>query len=84
MVNIENETLVSLYRKQNLGQTSDSDRKEISARQKELNRLKKQLKETIQNAARQKKLRDERKRKLENIDEMIRKKLMGKATSELS
>ena len=79
MVNIENE----IYRKQNLGQASDSDRQEISARQKELNRLKKQLKETIQNAARQKKLRDERKRKLENIDETIRKKLMGKATSEL-
>ena len=56
MVNIENEILVSLYRKKNLGQASDSDRKEISARQKELNRLKKQLKGTIQNAARQKKL----------------------------
>ena len=83
MVNIENEILVSLYRKQNLGQASDSDRKEISARQNELNRLKKQLKETIQNAARQKKLRDERKRKLGNIDETIRQKLMGKATSEL-
>ena len=54
MVNIENEILVSLYQKQNLGQASDSDRKEISARQKELNRLKKQLKETIKNAARQK------------------------------
>ena len=83
MVNIENEILVSLYRKQNLGQASDSDRKEISARQKELNGLKKQLKETIQNAAPQKKLRDERKRKLENIDETICKKLMGKATSGL-
>ena len=35
MVNIENEILVSLYRKQNLGQASDSDREEISARQKE-------------------------------------------------
>ena len=34
IVNIENEILVSLYRKQNLGQASDSDRKEISARQK--------------------------------------------------
>ena len=45
MVHIENEILVSLYRKQNLGQPSDSDCKEISARQKELNRLKKQLKE---------------------------------------
>ena len=74
---------MSLYRKQNLGQASDSDRKEISGRQKELNQLKKQLKETIQNAARQKKLRDERKRKLENIDETICKKPMGKATSEL-
>ena len=34
MINIENEILVSLYRKQNLGQASDSDHKEISARQK--------------------------------------------------
>jgi len=48
-----------------------------------LQRLKKELKETIQNAARQKKLRDERKRKLESVDETTRKKLMGKATSDL-
>ena len=37
----------------------------------------------IQNATRQKKLLDERKRKLESMDETTRKKLMGKATSDL-
>ncbi|CAM1309068.1 Uncharacterised protein g5038 [Pycnogonum litorale] len=82
-INIENEILVSLYRKRDLGQASESDRKEISTRQATLQRLKKELKETIQNAARQKKLRDERKRKLESMDVTTRKKLMGKATSDL-
>ena len=37
----------------------------------------------IQNATRQKKLHDERKRKLKSMDETIRKKLIGKATSDL-
>ena len=72
MVNTENEILDSLYRKQNLRQASDSDLKEISARQKELNQLKKQLKETIQKAARQKKLRDERKCKLETMRRFVK------------
>ena len=54
----ENEILVSLYRKQDLGQASESDRKEISTREATLKRLKKVLKEVIQNANRQKKLRN--------------------------
>ena len=37
----------------------------------------------VQNATRQKNLRDERKRKLKSMDETTRKKLMGKATSDL-
>ena len=78
-INIENEILVSLYRKRDLGQASASDRKEILTRQATLKRLKKELKEVIQNATRQEKLRDERKRKLETT----RKKLMGKPTSDL-
>ena len=52
-------------------------------RQATLKQLKKDLKEVIQNATRQKKLRDERKRKLESMDETTRKKMMGKATSNL-
>ena len=74
---------MSLYRKQDLEQASESNRKEILTRQATLKRLKKELKEVIQNATRQKKLRDERKRKLESMDETTRKKLMGKATSDL-
>ena len=74
---------MSLYRKRDLGQTSESDCKGILTRQATLKRLKKELKEVIQNATRQKKLRDERKRKLESMDETKRKKLMGKATSDL-
>ena len=37
----------------------------------------------IQNATGQKKLRDERKRKLKSMDGTTRKKLIGKATSDL-
>ena len=48
-----------------------------------LKRLKKELKEVIQNATLQKKLHDERKRKLESTDETTYKKLMGNATSDL-
>ena len=48
-----------------------------------LKRLKKELKEVIQNATRQKKLRDERKRKLESMDKTTRKRLIGKATYDL-
>ena len=69
-------------KKRDLGQASESDRKEILTRQVTLERLKKELKE-VQNATRQKKLRDERKRKLEIMAETTRKKLMGKATSDL-
>ena len=82
-VNIENEILVSLYRKRDLGQASESDRKVILTRQATLKQLKKELKEVIQNATRQKKPRHERKRKLESMDETTRKKLMGKSTSDL-
>ena len=66
-----------------MGQASESDRKEMLTRQATLKQLKKDLKEVIQNATRQKKLRDERKRKLESMDETTRKKMMGKATSNL-
>ena len=66
-----------------MGQASGSDRKEMFTRQVTLKQLKKDLKEVIQNATRQKKLRDERKRKLESMDETTRKKMMGKATSNL-
>ena len=51
-ISIENEILVSLYRKRDLGQASESDRKKILTRQATLKRLKKELKEVIQNATR--------------------------------
>ena len=82
-INIENEILASLYRKRNLGQESESDRKEILTTQATLKRLKRELKEVVQNATRKKRLSDERKRKLKSMDEKTRKKLMGKATSDL-
>ena len=74
---------MSLNGKRNLEQASESDRKEILTRQVTIKRLKKELKEVIQNATRQKKLRNERKRKLESIDKTTRRKLMGKAKSDL-
>ena len=72
-INIENEILASLYRKRNLGQASESDRKEILTTQATLKRLKRELKEVVQNATRKKRLRDERKRKLKSMDEKTRK-----------
>ena len=74
---------MSLYRKRDLGQASESDCKEILIWQETLKRLKKELEEMFQNATRQKKLRNERKRKLDSMDKTTRKKLMGKATSDL-
>ena len=74
---------MSLYRKRDLEQASESDCKEILTWKETLKRLKKELEEVIQNATRQKKLRNERKCKLESMDETTRKKLMGKATSDL-
>ena len=53
-INIENEILVSLFRKRDLGQAIETDHKEIIARQGTLEQLKKQLKETISNQVRQK------------------------------
>ena len=49
-----------------------------------MKRLKKELNEVIQNAPRQKKLRHKRKRKLKSMEKTTRKKLMGKATSDLN
>ena len=43
-INIENEILLSLHRKRDLGQASESDRKEILSRQATLKQLKKELK----------------------------------------
>ena len=77
-INIENEILVSPCRKRDLRKSSESGRREILTRQAILKRLKKELKEVIQNVTRQKKIRDERTRKLECMDEATRKKLMGK------
>ena len=80
---MENEVLVSLYRKRDLGQASESDRKEILTQQATLKWRKKELKEAIQNTTGQKKLPDDRICKLESMDETTRKMLMGKATSDL-
>ena len=74
---------MSLYRKQDLRQAFGSDRKEILTRQATLKRLKKKLKEAIQNVTRKKKLHYERKCKLEIMEEATREKLMGKVASDL-
>ena len=74
---------MSLYRKRDLGQASESVRKEIITRKKTLRNLRKNLREAISNQTRQKNLREQRKRKVETLDEVTRKKLMGKATSDL-
>ena len=69
-ISIENEILVSLYWKRDLGQASESDHKEILTRQATLKQLKEELKEVIQNATWHKMLPDKRKHKLESMDEV--------------
>ena len=63
---------------------SENNRNEIKIREANLKELKKKLHEAKLNQMRQKKLRDERKRKFEALDEPTRKKVPGKATSDLT
>ena len=83
-INTEIKILASLYRKRDLEQASESDRKDTKqASDTKATEERVEEEEVIQNATLQKKLRDERKRKIESMDKTTRKKLMYKATSDL-
>ena len=63
-INIENDILVGLYRKRNIGQLSQNDRNEISLREATLKKYKADLKQKELNRKRQQKFRSIQKRKL--------------------
>ena len=81
-VNVENEILVVLYKKKELNQMTENNRKEIETRKENLEKLKKKLRELKLNRQRSQKYRNKRKRKLYILDEETRKNVTGKGTSE--
>ena len=62
-INIENDILVGLYRKRDIGQLSQNDRNEISSREATLKKYKADLKQQELNRKRQQKFRSNQKRK---------------------
>ena len=81
-INVENEILVVLYKKKELNQMMENDRKEIETRKENLDKLKKKFRELKLNRQRSRNYRNESKRKLDSLDEGTRKKVTGKGTSE--
>ena len=81
-MNVENEILIVLYRKRDLGQMTVNDKKEIKTRKENLDRLKKKLHELKLSRERSMRFRGERKRKFDSLDEITRKKMAGKETSD--
>ena len=81
-INVENEILVALYKKKELKQVTENDRKEIKTRQENLEKLKKKLNDLKLCWKRSKKDCPYRKRKLDALDKITRKKETGKGTPE--
>ena len=79
-LNVENEILVILYKKKDLNQMTESDRKETKTRQSNLEKLKKKHNDLKLSRKRLKKYRFDRKRKLDVLDEITRNKVSGKET----
>ena len=67
-INIENDILVGLYRKRDMGQLSQNDRNEISSREATFKKYKADLKQKELNRKRQQKFRSSQKRKLIEIE----------------
>ena len=77
---LENDILVGLYKKRELGMSSDIERAELKSREKKMKETKKKLNEAELNQKRQQRFRDERKSKLVKLDDDTRKKLTGSST----
>ena len=71
-INLENEILVVLFKKKELNQLTENDRVEIAKCKKNVEKLKKKLRELKLNRQRSQKYRNERKRKLDALDETTR------------
>ena len=70
--------MVVLFKKKELNQLTENDRVEIAKRKKNVEKLKKKLRELKLNRQRSQKYRNERKRKLDALDEATRRKVTGK------
>ena len=77
-IHVQNELLVSLYKKRSLNQLSENDLKELKEREGTLAEAKKRLKKCEQDQVRQKRARNEKKKKLSSLDENTRMFLTGK------
>ena len=77
---LENDILVGLYKKRELGMLSDIQRAELKSREKKMKETKKKINEAELNQKRQQRFRDERKSKLAKLDDDTRKKLTGSST----
>ena len=72
-INIENDILVGLCQKRDLGQLSQSDLKEITSREATLRMYKAKLKQKEAERKRQQKSCVNQKRKIESIEEQLEK-----------
>ena len=73
-INYENDILVGLYRKRDIGQLSQNDQNEISSRETTLKKYKADLKQKELNRQRQQKFRSNQKRKLIKTEKQTGKK----------
>ena len=81
-INIENDILVGLYPKRDIGQLSKNDRNKISSREATLKKYKADLKQKELNRKRQQKFRSNQKRKLIEIEKQTGEKLSKQSRDE--
>ena len=81
-INFENDILVGLYRKRDIGQLSQNDQNEISSRETTLKKYKADLKQKELNRKRQQKFRSNQKRKLIKTEKQTGKKISKQSRDE--
>ena len=81
-INIENDILVGLYHKQDIGQLSINDRKETLSREATLKKYKADLNQKELNHKRQQKFQSNQKRKLTETEKQTGKKLSKQSRDE--
>ena len=81
-INIENDILVGLYRKRDIGQLSQNDRNEISSREATLKKYKADLKQKELNRKQQQNFRSNQNRKLIEIEKQTGEKLSKQSRDE--
>ena len=81
-INIENDILVGLYRKRDIGQLSQNDRNEISSREATLKKYKADLKQKELNRKWQQNFRSNQKRKLIKTEKQTGEKISKQSRDE--